>query len=46
MQKWRKIIDDYRLLYLNDLLEIKLIFYDPNHGLQLSQFGWMLRYLG
>ena len=22
---WRKIIDDYRLQYLNDLLEIKLI---------------------
>ena len=24
---WRKIIDDYRLLYLNDLFEMKLIFY-------------------
>ena len=23
---WRKIIDDYRLLYLNDLFEIELIF--------------------
>ena len=23
---WRKIIDDYRLSYLNDLFEIKLIF--------------------
>ena len=23
---WRKIIDDYRLEYLNDLFEIKLIF--------------------
>ena len=23
---WRKIIYDYRLLYLNDLFEIKLIF--------------------
>ena len=24
---WRKIIDDYRLQYLNDLFEIKLIFF-------------------
>ena len=23
---WRKIMDDYRLEYLNDLFEIKLIF--------------------
>jgi len=23
---WRKIIDDYKLYYLNDLFEIKLIF--------------------
>ena len=23
---WRKIIDDYRLYYLNNLFEIKLIF--------------------
>ena len=23
---WRKIIDDYRLYYLNDLFEMKLIF--------------------
>ena len=23
---WRKIIDDYRLIYLNDLFEIKWIF--------------------
>ena len=23
---WRKIIDDYRLSYMNDLFEIKLIF--------------------
>ena len=23
---WRKIIDDFRLKYLNDLFEIKLIF--------------------
>ena len=24
---WRKIIDDYRVKYLNDLFEIKLIVY-------------------
>ena len=39
---WRKIIDDYRLKYLNDLFEIKLIFYDLRHILQLSEFVWML----
>ena len=26
-----KIIDDYRLYYLNDLFEIKLIFYGLSH---------------
>ena len=27
IQLWRKIIDDYRLEYLNDLFEIELIFF-------------------
>ena len=35
--RW-KIIDDY----LNDLYEIKLIFYDPSRLLQLSKFVWTL----
>ena len=39
----RKIIDDYRLSYLNDFFEIKLIFYDPSCILQLSEFVWTLR---
>ena len=34
---WRKIIDDYRLKYLNDLFKIKLIFYGLSHMLQFSQ---------
>ena len=34
----RKIIDDYRLKYLNDLFGIKLLFYDPSRILQLSEF--------
>ena len=34
----RKIIDDYMLLYLNDLFEIKLIFYDASLILQFSEF--------
>ena len=35
---WRKIIDDYRLYYLNDLFEIKWIFYCLSRMLQFSQF--------
>ena len=34
---WRKIVDDYRLKYLNDLFEIKLIFYGLSSMLQFSQ---------
>ena len=41
---WRRIIDDYRLEYLNDLFEIKLIFYGLSGMLQFSQFVWALRY--
>ena len=37
---WRKIIDDYRLQYLNELFEIKLIFYGLSRMLQFSQFLW------
>ena len=40
---WRKIIDDYRLLYLN-LFEINLIFYGLSSMLQFSQFVWTLSY--
>ena len=36
---WRKIIDGYRLEYLNDLFEIELIFL----RFQLPQFVWALR---
>ena len=39
----RKIIDDYRLKYLNDLFEIKLIFYCLCM-LQFSEFVWALSY--
>ena len=39
-----KIIDDYRLYYLNNLFEIKLIFYGPSRMLQFSQFVWPLSY--
>ena len=39
---WRKIIDDYRLQFLNDLFEIKLIFYSLRSMLQFSQFVWAL----
>ena len=35
---WQKIIDDYRLLYLNDLFEIKLIFYGLSCMLHFSEF--------
>ena len=42
---WRKIIDDYRLYYLNDLFEIKWIFfYGLSHMLQFSEFVWALSY--
>ena len=41
---WRKIIDDYRLQYLNDLFEIKLIFYGLSRMLQFSDFEWALSY--
>ena len=41
---WRKIIDDYRLKYLNDLFETKLIFYGLSRMLQFSQFIWALSY--
>ena len=41
---WRKIIDDYKLLYLNDLFEIKLIFYGLSDMLQFSQFVWPQSY--
>ena len=40
---WRKIIDDSWLYYLNDLLEIKLIFLRSNCMFQLPQFVWALR---
>ena len=40
---WRKIIDDYRLYYLNDFFEIKLIFYGLSSILQFPQFVWALR---
>ena len=33
IQMRRKMIDDYRLKYLNDLFVIKLIFYDPSRML-------------
>ena len=39
---WQKIIDDYRLEYMNDLFEIKLIFYGLSPMLQFSEFVWSL----
>ena len=39
----RQIIDDYRLLYVNDLFWIKYIFYDQSGILQLSKFVCTLR---
>ena len=42
---WRKIIDDYRLYCLNDLFEIKWIFYSLSRMLQFSEFAlsyWVL----
>ena len=41
---WRKIIDDYRLEYLNDFFKNKLIFYGLGSMLKFSQFVWPLRY--
>ena len=41
---WRKIIDDYRLYYLNDFFEIKWISYGLSRMLQFSQFVWRLSY--
>ena len=37
---WRKIIDHYRLSYLNDLFEFELIFYGLSSMLQFSEFVW------
>ena len=44
IQMWRKIIDDYRLYYLNELFEIKWIFYGLSRMLQFSEFVWALSY--
>jgi len=41
---WRKIIHDYRLYCLNDLFEIKWIFYSLSRMLQFSKFVWALSY--
>ena len=41
---WRKIIDDYRLHYLNDLFEIKWIVYGLSRMLQFSDIVWALSY--
>ena len=38
----RKIIENYRLLYLNDLFGIKWSFCDPSRTLQLSEFVWSM----
>ena len=40
----RKIIDDYRIKYLNYLFDINLFFYDPSCMFQLPQFVFMLRF--
>ena len=40
---WRKIIDYYRLYYLNDLFEIKQIFYGLSSMVHLYEFVWTLR---
>jgi len=42
IQMWPKIIEDYRLYYLNDLFEIKWIFYGLSRMLQFSEFVWAL----
>ena len=44
IQMWRNIMDDYRLYCLNDLFEIKWIFYGLSRMLQFSQFVWTLSY--
>ena len=41
---WRKIIDDYRLYYLNDSSEIKCFFYGLSRMLQFSEFVLALSY--
>ena len=41
---WRKIIEDYRMYYLNDLFEIKWIFYALRGMLQFYEFVWALSY--
>ena len=41
---WRKIIDVYRLQYLKNLFEIKLIFCSLSSMLQFSEFVWALSY--
>ena len=41
---WRKIIDDYRMKYLNNWFEIKLIFCGLSCMLQFSEFVWALSY--
>ena len=38
----RKIIDDYRLKYQDDLFEIKLIFFGLSRKLQISQSAFTL----
>ena len=38
-----KIIDEYWLLYLNNLFGIILIFYDQSRMFQLSELVWTLR---
>ena len=38
----RIIIEDYRLQYLNDLFEIKLIFYDTSRILKFYEFIWTI----
>ena len=43
---WQKIIDDYRLYYLNDLFEIKWIFYGLSCMLQFSEFCMGARLFG
>ena len=42
---WRKIIDDCRLDYLNDLFKIKLIFFTVEVlCCNFAQFVWVLSY--
>ena len=41
---WRKITDEYRLYFLDDLFEIKWILYGLSRMLQFSDFEWALSY--